>query len=192
MKRFVSGLAMSAMVIFFLCGTSYAGKIAIEDMELFGVKLKSSTREELHQALLKAGFTVSRGYESDDWTDCYDVNGKFTDAKQLVSIFDESTGEFVRAFFYFEGPRTAKDVQRISGLLSEVYGPPTRERVDPETGQGGFIWESGVWRIGVLLSMPEEEVAVVYLNRPAMDRWEKAKGSATEKEGGKPPVKRVE
>lgn len=178
MKRFVSGLAMLVMVIFILFGTSYAEKIAIEDMELFGVKLKSATREELHQALLKAGLTVSRGYESADWTDCYDVNGKFTDAKQLVSTFDDSTGEFVRAFYYFAGPRTAEDVQRISGLLSEVYGPPTREKVDSETGRGGFIWESGAWRIGVMLSMPEQEVAVMYLNRPAMDRWEKAQGKS--------------
>jgi hypothetical protein len=55
MKRFVSELAMSIMAIFLLFSTSYAEKVPLDEIALFGVKLDNATSESFRVACSNAG-----------------------------------------------------------------------------------------------------------------------------------------
>lgn len=161
------------MLVAFFCvaGVTYAEKVPLEEMNLFGVKLKEVKREDLHKGLLQAGLTLSRDYKSSEWSACYDVNGKFSDAKYLFTTFDHTTGEFVSATYVFPGNRSCGDVQHLSKLLAEEYGSPTKQKVDPQTGACGYSWRGDVWGLLVFLRMPKPELLVMYANVPALKRW---------------------
>jgi hypothetical protein len=173
MKRFVSVLAVSVMTLFCFASATFAEIVPVDEVELYGVKLKGANREDMRKALLQAGLTPSKNDKSNEWADYYEVNGQFADAYGLCTAFDPSTGEFAFATYLFPLTDDLGHTKRLYDVFLGKYGEPESADGHVELGAATVKWQdpSGQWGITLRRNWPVVESSVWYANWPVFDRY---------------------
>jgi uncharacterized protein YeaO (DUF488 family) len=111
-------------------------------LELFGVKLKGVSRNELNNALMQKGLSKQTS-KADQWTDTYAVNGKLKGAETLRISYILATNQFANAEYEFPTFMDTQLVKRVIDLVSQKYGDPTTMNGQIELGSVDAEWDNG-------------------------------------------------
>ena len=122
----------------------------IAKTELFGMKVRCATREQLRRAVARAGGTALR---EDDayWADKYESARLLEESSELL-LFYTRGGEFARAVYTFPSHVDAAQVTRIAEMVASKYGSPKVRKGHPEVGPVEYHWRLSdgvtlrVWR----------------------------------------------
>ncbi len=121
MFRFISLAVLSVLL---------AGPVAA--LELFGVSLETTTRDELREAVKQAGVELVREGGEEQVFDVYDPSGVMPGSRRLFLGFEPANLGFAFIEYEFVG----LDTRRLQADLSAKYGEP---EVDP----GQFLSDRG-------------------------------------------------
>ncbi len=113
-----------------LCATLLPGPLMA--LELFGVTLESTTRDELREAVKQAGIELVREGGEDQVFDVYDSSAVMPGSSHLFLGFEPDNQGFAFVEYEFIG----LDTRRLLADLSGKYG-------DPEVDQGRFLSDHG-------------------------------------------------
>ncbi len=87
-------------------------------LELFGVSLESTNRDELREAAKQAGLALIREGGEDNWFDLYDSSTVLPGSKRFYLGFVKQDQRFAFAEYEFSGLKT----NRMLGELTRKYG----------------------------------------------------------------------
>jgi hypothetical protein len=113
---------------------------AAPPIELFGAKLKGSTRAALRAALEKSPLVATRrddGY----FADLYDPSSALDGATELAVTYVYKTGKFASAKYTFESFIAPAQVTAIASLVVAKYGRPSVSSGNPSLGPVEYIWK---------------------------------------------------
>ena len=88
-------------------------------LELFGVQLESSARDELRNAVRDAGLVLIREGGEENWFDLYDSSDALEGSARFYLGFVKENGSFAFAEYEFIGLRH----KRLLRNLTRKYGP---------------------------------------------------------------------
>lgn len=108
---------MRLILIFFLLLTSHS----VFAFELFGVAVNNINRQQLRDAIRKAGAEVIREAGDDNWYDVYDISATFKQSKNLYVAYDKASGNFAFAEYHLPYAYFNTMLNR----LKRKYGKPT-------------------------------------------------------------------
>ncbi len=97
-------------------------------LELFGVSLESTSRDELREAAKQAGLSLIREGGDDNWFDLYDSSTVLAGSSRFYLGFVKQNQQFAFAEYEFHGLNT----RRMLGDLIRKYGAA-------EVRQGRFV-----------------------------------------------------
>ncbi len=101
-------------------------------LELFGVELGSTTRDELREAVKQAGVELVREGGEEQSFDVYDPSGVMPGSSRLFLGFEPDNQGFAFVEYEFVG----LDTRRLLADLSAKYG-------EPEVDRGRFLSDQG-------------------------------------------------
>ena len=107
--------------------------------ELFGVKLKGATRNQLQQAL-KAGGMKPTSVGDNAWTDTYDSSGVLQGSSEFHIGYVRKTGTFAIARYTFNGFMDTGLVTKVARMVASKYGPPSVHQGNDSLGEVTYRW----------------------------------------------------
>ena len=154
MKRMLLTLGLTLIVVL-------ARPVAA--LELFGVSIESTSRDELREAARNAGLVLIREGGEDNWFDIYDSRTVLEGSYHFYLGFVKEDQSFAFAEYEFAGFTTKSLLQK----LSNKYG-------DPETEGGRFIsdrvyrWQRDGISIELSSDWQNYKTRLIYINPPGM------------------------
>jgi hypothetical protein len=139
MKR-RSLLIATAVVI--ATSTTVATAAEPKSLELFGVTLKGTSRDQLRKAFKQNGLRPTRE-ENGYWVDTYDTQGVLDGASQFQAGYVAATGKFAYAQYTFNGFLDTQLVGKVINMVSTKYGRPSSQRGNYGLGEVSAKWNMG-------------------------------------------------
>jgi len=163
-----------------------------QQLELFGVPLKSATRDQLRQTFKQNGMVVIRE-DKNNWVDAYDTREVLEGSSEFIAGYVDATDRFAFAAYLFFAFRDTQLVGKVISMVSVKYGPPTSRSGNYDTGPVRAEWDMGQGMgIMVCRGWPDTTTALIYRDaaayrqmRAEIDSEEKAPG----RQGAKPREK---
>ncbi|MCL2459301.1 MAG: sel1 repeat family protein [Desulfobulbus sp.] len=121
--------------------TSSAAQQNTDSLELFGVKLKNATRNQLRAAFRKSPLQVERE-ENSYWVDLYRSDRALEGSSQLA-VGCTDRGQFAFAEYTFPSHLDTQQVQKIMDMVASKYGKPGKLSGNIGLGEVEAIWERG-------------------------------------------------
>ena len=87
----------------------------VQALELFGVDLESTTRDELRDAVKQSGVVLIREGGDDEWFDVYDSSSVLAGSSRLYLGFVKQSQQFAFAEYEFNGVNPAPVLRSLSG-----------------------------------------------------------------------------
>lgn len=171
MKRIVASLALLGLVVVFFSVFPACPRVEQPEktlqLELFGIPLKSATRDNLRQAFKRHGLLVIRE-DDKHWIDAYDARGVLTGASVFIAGYVDATNRFAFAAYTFTDHKDTQLVSRVVELVSMKYGRPSAQSGDYELGPVSAEWDMGQGMgIMVCRGWPDSTTALIYRDATA-------------------------
>ena len=132
-------------------------------LELFGVSLESTNRDELRQAAKKAGLVLIREGGDDNWFDIYDSTAVLAGSHHFYLGFVKENQRFAFAEYAFSGVDTNSLVRK----LSRKYGAPQVESGRFFSDQR-YRWQRDGIKIELESDWRRYRTRLSYINPPNM------------------------
>ena len=108
-------------------------------LELFGVKLKGATRDELREAFKAGGLQPTR-VDNRYWADTYNPASVMEGASEFAAGYVFRTGTFAYATYKFEGFMDTQLVTKVARMVINKYGPPSTKSGSEGLGEVNYRW----------------------------------------------------
>ena len=126
-------------------------------LELFGVSLESSNRDELREAAKQAGLTLIREGGEDNWFDLYDSSTVLPGSSRFYLGFVKQNQGFAFAEYEFHGLNTG----RMLGDLVRKYGA-AEVREGRFVSDRSFHWQRDGIRIDLVSDWHLYKTRLIY------------------------------
>ena len=120
----------------FVLGLSSTLSLPVMALELFGVSLEATNRDELRKAAREAGLVLIREGGDDKWFDLYDSSGILTGSKRFFLGFVKKGRRFAFAEYEFRGLNS----QQMLRNLTIKYGP-AETRIGRYVSDRSYHWQ---------------------------------------------------
>jgi hypothetical protein len=110
-----------------------------QSLELFGVKLKGATRDQLRQAFKSGGLQPTR-VDSKYWIDKYDPASVLEGASEFAAGYVGKTNTFAYAEYTFNGFMDPGLVTKVAKMVTSKYGPPSAHEGMDNLGNVTYRW----------------------------------------------------
>ncbi len=132
-------------------------------LELFGVALESTNRDELREAAKNAGLVLIREGGEENWFDIYDSKAVFAGSHHFYLGFVKEDRRFAFAEYAFRGVDTNSLVRK----LSRKYGAPQVESGRFFSDQR-YRWQRDGIKIELASDWRRYRTRLSYINPPNM------------------------
>jgi len=172
MKRIIVILVLfTAAAVLFSAGRPASRKVArpprAQQLELFGVRLKNATRDQLREALKQNGMRAIRE-DKGNWVDAYDPGEVLEGSSEFLAGYVDATDRFAFAAYLFNGLADTQLVGRVIGMVVTKYGPPTSLSGAYDNGPVSAEWDMGQGMgIMVCRGWPDTTTALIYRDAAA-------------------------
>ncbi len=129
-------------------------------VELFGLDLNNSNREELRAAVQENGAELISEGNDLQWFDAYDSTALFPGSRRLYLGFVRSSGAF--SFLEYEFPGVTAD--RLLSRMEIKYGAADETRSGDFISDQRFIWNRNGLVIELYSDWPNYRVLLSYRN----------------------------
>lgn len=129
-------------------------------VELFGLDINSTNREELRAAVQENGAELISEGNDQQWFDAYDSSALFPGSRRLFLGFVRSSGAF--SFLEYEFPGVSAD--RLLSRLESKYGAADETRTGDFISDKRFIWNRNGLVIELYSDWPNYRVLLSYRN----------------------------
>ena len=132
-------------------------------LELFGVELEATTRDELREAVKQAGVELIREGGDEQLFDVYDASAVMPGSRRLFLGFEPDSQGLAFVEYEFVG----LDLRRLLADLSAKYG-------EPEVDSGRFLsdrayhWQRGAIQIRLLADWHNYRTRLSYIEPAAL------------------------
>lgn len=109
-------------------------------LELFGVQLKSATREQLREVFEAGGLQPVR-VEDKYWVDTYSAAGVLDGASGFIAGYVGRTGTFAFAQYEFEGFMDTGLVTQVATMVTHKYGRASTRSGNEGLGPVTYTWK---------------------------------------------------
>lgn len=159
-----------------------------QQLELFGVPLKSATRDQLRQAFKQNGMLVIRE-DKNNWVDAYDARKVLEGSSEFIAGYVDATDRFAFAAYIFFAFKDTQLVGKVIDMVSLTYGAPTSQSGSYNMGPVSAEWDMGQG-MGVMVcrGWPDTTTALIYRDAAAYRQMRAEMASeqgAQEPEGAK-------
>lgn len=135
----------------------------VPPLELFGVPLKSASREQLRQVFKQNGMQAVRE-DQKHWIDSY--QGGADGSPEFIAGYVEATDKFAFAVYTLSGD--TKLVANVVDLVSTKYGRPTSQSGSYDSGPVRAEWHlSQGMEIMVCRGWPDTTTSLIYRDASA-------------------------
>ena len=128
-------------------------------LELFGVDLEATNRDELRDAAKAAGLVLIREGGEDNWYDVYDSSSVLEGSSRLYLGFVKQDQRFAFAEYEFHGLRP----QRLLGNLTRKYGA-AEVRGGQFVSDRSYHWRQGEIRIDLVRDWHNYKTRLMYVS----------------------------
>jgi hypothetical protein len=136
-------------------------------LELFGIPLKSATRDQLRQAFKLNGMHALRE-DKTHWIDSYDARGVLDGSSEFIAGYVDATDKFAFAVYTFSGNKDTKLVGKVIHMVSMKYGHPSSKSGDYDHGPVRAEWDLGQgMAIMVCRGWPDTTTSLIYRDASA-------------------------
>lgn len=129
-------------------------------VELFGVQLQTTNRDELRGAVQQSGATLISEGNDEQWFDVYDSSTLLPGSRRLYLGFVRSNGAFSFAEYEFPGLVT----DRLLSMMEGKYGPANEVRKGRFLSDQRFIWSRDDLNIELFSDWSNYRVLLSYQN----------------------------
>ena len=129
-------------------------------VELFGVDLNTTNREDLRAAVQENGAELISEGNDQQWFDAYDSSTLFPGSRKLYLGFVRSSGAF--SFLEYEFPGVTTD--RLLRRLQAKYGPADESRSGEFISDQRFLWSRNGLSIELYSDWSNYRVLLSYRN----------------------------
>ena len=163
-NRFASDIAdMNRTLILVICFPLLTLAPPAAALELFGVALESTNRDELREAAKDAGLVLIREGGEENWFDIYDSREAFAGSRHFYLGFVKEDQRFAFAEYEFSGVDTNSLVRK----LSRKYGAPRVESGRFFSDQR-YRWQRDGIKIELASDWRSYRTRLSYINPPNM------------------------
>ncbi|OJX31318.1 MAG: hypothetical protein BGO74_00145 [Burkholderiales bacterium 68-12] len=110
-----------------------------QQLELFGVKLKGATRDQLREALKAGGMRPIR-VDDNYWADTYNPEAVLEGASSFAAGYVYKTKVFAYAEYEFRGFMDTGLVTKVANMVSNKYGRPGSQSGNEGLGPVTYKW----------------------------------------------------
>ena len=108
-------------------------------LELFGMKLKGSDRQQLRAALAKGGLRPIR-VNDNYWVDTYNAKGALEGASSFAAGYVQRSNVFAFGQYQFDAFMDTGLVTRVATMVAHKYGPPSSKVGNDGLGEVTYTW----------------------------------------------------
>jgi hypothetical protein len=110
-----------------------------QQLELFGVKVKGATRDQLREAFEKGGLRPVR-VDDKYWVDTYNASNVLEGASEFMAGYVDRTRVFAFAQYEFKGFMDTELVAKVANMVTNKYGRANSQSGNVGLGPVTYIW----------------------------------------------------
>ena len=138
-----------------------------QQLELFGVPLKSATRDQLRETFKRNGMRAIRE-DRNHWIDSYDARGVLNGSSAFIVGYVDATDKFAFAVYTFSGLVDTQLVGKVINMVSTKYGRPSSKSGNYDAGPVRAEWQlSQGMEVMVCRGWPDTTTSLIYRDASA-------------------------